>query len=452
MPDRDPRQTATSSRGHAITRRTVLTTAIPGALALGLGASAARMPLVRAAQSGGKSVSLQFWGRLTENKQIDALVKAWNDKNPNISVKYQGLPADQYRTKLLTATAAGNAPDIVGMDVAIMPQYMDQDSLHPLDDYIAAAGADFRADFPAGLWLSATKANKTYAVPWWADPSGMFYNLDLFKKAGIDTAPETWDDLMTAAKATTETKGGPSSAVYGAVFPAIGPSVMFTWLPFLWGNGGDLLDAKNCSAFNDQAGIQAMQLWVDLFQKGYMPRSAVLGQSSDELTQLVISNRAAMYVGGSSLINYAAVNAPDVKLGTAVMPRPANGKHSSYLGGDNLVIMNKSEHPDEAWQFIQFMIEADQMRQFATANDGVWVDGMMTRTSAYSDDFYTKYPLLKPFADALKIGRTPGTPLLSQIRVPVWNNFQEAFLDKKSVEQAMKDAQAAVNKITGCTS
>ena len=416
-----------------------------GALSRGITASAPRT--ARVAQD---SVTLQFWGRLTDSPQIDALVSEWNEANPNVQVEYQGFPADQYRTKLLTAASTGSAPDVVGMDVAIMPQYMEQGALVALDDFISEAGSGFRDDFPEGLWVSATYEGSTYAVPWWADPSALYYNVDLFNDAGIEAAPETWDDLMAAAEATSNVSGNPSSDVYGAIFPAIGPWVMYVWCPFLWANGGSLLDADNCATFQNEAGVEAMQLWVDLFQEGYMPRSAVLGQSSGDLEQLLLSNRAAMYLTGPGLINYAAENAPDVNLGTAMMPRPVDGDHSSYLGGDNLVIMQDSDYPEEAWEFIQFMVDSQRMQSFATDNVGVWVEGLMTRNSAFTEDFYSTNPLLRPFADALEVGRTPGTPLLSEIRVPIWNNFQEAMLGNKSTEEAMADAQADVNEITGC--
>ena len=439
-----------------VSRRKVVTRTLPagvsiaaaGSAALGRG-QVASAPLT--SRTTRQPVTLQFWGRQPENVHISAVVQEWNETHPDVQVEYQGLPPDQYRTKILTAMAAGNAPDVIGMGVGIMPQYMEQGTLLALDDFIEAEPSGFRDDFAEGLWVSATHEGTTYAIPFWSDPSALYYNVDLFNEAGITEAPETWDDLMAAAEATSNVSGNPSSDVYGAIFPAIGPWVMFVWLPFVWGNGGSLLEDSNCAAFQNEAGTEAMQLWVDLFQEGYMPRSAVLGSGSDELVSLVLSNRAAMYIQGPNLVQFAAENAPDINLGTALMPRPVDGTHSSYLGGDNLVITRDSDHPEEAWEFIKFMMDAERMRDLTLGNNGIWIEGLMTRESAFTDAFFEEYPLLRPFAEAQEVGRTPAIPLLSEVRVPIWNNFQEAMLGNKSVEDAMADAQAEVNEITGCS-
>ena len=86
-----------------------------------------------ASEAAGEATELQFWSRLPENEQIDALVQEWNETHPDIQVVHQGIPGADYRTKLLASIAGGNAPDVVSLDVAIMPQYIEQDNLLHLD-------------------------------------------------------------------------------------------------------------------------------------------------------------------------------------------------------------------------------------------------------------------------------------------------------------------------------
>ncbi len=399
-----------------------------------------------------QNVTLQFWTRLGDNAQVTSVTNDWNKAQPAIQIALQGIPGGDYRTKLAASVAGGNPPDIVGMDVILMPQYNGQKALLPIDDLLQTAGPNFVNDFAEGLWFSNRLAGSTYGIPWWSDCSLLWYNVDLFDKAGISTGPATWDELMADAKAVTKTTGDATTDVYGAIFPVIDPSVMFTWLPFVWAAGADLLDANNCPAFNNEGGVAAMQLWVDLFQNGYMPRSAVFGQSGAELMKLFFNQRGGMYVTGPSIVNQAKTTAPDLKLSGVVMPHPANGKPSSYLGGDNLVMMKATKAAPQGWQFMQFMVDPQRMRTLALANDGVYIGGMMTRLSAQTSDFFDQFPNLRVTQEAAKVGRAPNTPFLTEARVPVYDGFQAAMAGQKTVKQALTDAEAKVKQITGCTS
>jgi ABC-type glycerol-3-phosphate transport system substrate-binding protein len=392
--------------------------------------------------------TLRFWTRLADNPQVQQVVDEWNAEHPDIQIEYEGIPSADYRTKLLAAVAGGTAPDIVGLDVAIMPQYSGLDALLPLDDYISD---DLRADFPEGLWFSSIFDGQTVAVPWWSDPSAMFYNIDLFEQAGVEP-PETWEELKAAAAAISDLSDDAENDIFGATNVVIVPGNLFTWLPYFWGAGGELLDENNCAAFNTEAGAGAMQLWVDIVQAGDMPRSAIYGENSEPVQALFFSNRLGMYTSGPSLYRRAMEINPDLNIGSIVMPRSETGQHSSYLGGDNLVILNTSEHPDEAWQFIEYMIDSERMQTLAAENNGIYIEGLITRTSAFADDHFERWPYQRGFVEAQQYGRTPNSTLISEIRVPLWENFQAAQDGAMTVQEALDDAEMRVNEITGCTS
>lgn len=160
-----------------------------------------------------------------------------------------------------------------------------------------------------------------------------------------------------------------------------------------------------------------MQLWVDIVQAGDMPRSAIYGENSEPLQTLFFSNRLGIYTSGPSLYRRAMEINPDLNLGSVVMPRSEDGQHSSYLGGDNLVILNTSEHPDEAWQFIEYMIDSERMQTLAAENNGIYIEGLITRTSAFAEDHFERWPYQRGFVDAQQYGRTPNSTRISEIRV-----------------------------------
>ena len=397
-----------------------------------------------------QKTTLQFWTRLGATPdEVNAIVGEWNTANPNVNIVVQNIPGDQYRTKLLTSVAGGNAPDVVGLDVAIMPQYMGQDALLPLDSYIGAEGAGFHSDFGPGMWQGAASGGKTYGVFWWSDPSALLYNKTLFSNAGL-TPPQTWDELLSSADRLTKQSSNPNEQVYGAIMPVVGPWVMWVWLPYLWSAGAHLLDANDCAAFNNAAGVSAMQLWVEIYKHGDMPRSAVFSKDTQAIDSAFYSGRVAMYTQGAGMIRQAAKVAPTLELGVVPMPAARGGTRSSYLGGDYLVIMKSTKNAADAWKFITFAVDAKRMSSLAASNNGVWIDGLMVRSSALTPEFAQKYPYQQGFIDAERVGQVPTTKWLSEIRVPIWNGFQAALAGETTVEQAVADAAAKVNQITGC--
>jgi ABC-type glycerol-3-phosphate transport system substrate-binding protein len=402
-----------------------------------------------------KKVTLQFWTHLPNNQQIEQLVKDFNARNPSIEVIHQGLTPSSYTARLNLATAPTSSadtarPDIVGIDVMLMPDIVGKSVLLPLDDMLKLAGEGFTRDFGEGLFYSNRYQGKTYGVPWWTAPSLMIYNKTVLEKAGVTRVPETYDELMLAAKAITKGTGDPATAVYGAIFPITAPGVLLGWLPYLWGAGGDLLDAENCAAFNNAAGEGVMRLWVEMYTQKYMPPGAITGASQGELDRLFFNERAGFIVGSYSLVEQARRANPAIQVDAALIPRPANGKHSSYLAGDNLVILKSTKYPNEAWRFIQFMLDTKNMSTLALANNAIYINGLPTRNSVLTSDFFNRFPYARTIAEAAKVGRAPNTPFLDAAGAPLYTALQDALSGKKPVKQVLAEAEAQFNKVTGC--
>jgi len=403
-----------------------------------------------ATPASGAKASIQFWTRLGAEKQPADMSDEWNKAHPETQVVYQGIPGGDYRTKLLASVAGGNPPDVVGMDIVLMPVYTDQNALLAIDDYLTAEGAAFKNDFKQGLWVSTVDKGKTYAIPWWSDPSALFFNVEMATAAGFPKGPQTWDELKAIAKSATKLTGNPDTDIYGMVFPVISPS-MFTFLPYLWSAGADLLDQNNCAGFNNDGGRAALQLLTDLFQNGWMPRSALYGTDGTALANIFASGHAAMYVSGPAILAQVAKVKPDLKVGAVPMPGPTPGKQSSFLGGDNLVAMKATKFPKQSWEFMKFIVGAELMRKYTLANNGVYCTGLMTRTSAYTPDYFQKFPIQESLQKTAEVGRAPWpSTYLTEARVPLYNAMQAAMGGQQTVQKALAEAEPKVNQITGC--
>ena len=126
-----------------------------------------------------------MWERSGGNKQmVDMLVEAWNTKNPDCKINLTYIPHTEMVGKIAQGIASGEVPDLMGMDLIYAPQFEKAQQLVDLTDRIK--------DWPElktaskGHMTVATYEDRLYGVPLYADVSALFYNKDLFTRAGLD--------------------------------------------------------------------------------------------------------------------------------------------------------------------------------------------------------------------------------------------------------------------------
>ncbi|MET0744455.1 MAG: extracellular solute-binding protein, partial [Microvirga sp.] len=147
------------------------------ALALGLMSSALAAAELR----------FTVWtGNEAHLKMLNGFAESFKAKHPDVTVKYETIPPGDYTQKLTFQLAGGNPPDIGWMMEDAAPTFEAAGVLQDLAPVLnKAAGYDF-ADFskPAlGLWMVG---DKVYGVPFSTSPFVIFYNQDMFDKAGLD--------------------------------------------------------------------------------------------------------------------------------------------------------------------------------------------------------------------------------------------------------------------------
>lgn len=392
-------------------------------------------------------VTITFWSWMigeTDKAIQDEMVAQFMEENPNIKVDLQYVEYDQYWDKLLISVAGDTAPDIASLEPMRLPGYASRGVLLDLTDRLETWGT--KDDFFTGLWVSNTWEDRIYGLPWHASDFILYYNIDLLEAAGYDAPPTTWDELLEIALATTKDTGDPLTTTYGYV-PDLtsAPGVMFNWLPYLWSAGGDLLspDGKN-PAFNSPEGLEALNLLVELYNNGAIPQFAITGTWQD-IQGLWVNGQAALYVSGPHLIALTKNEAPDVHFSTAMLP--VKQKPAAFHTGGNLVILANSQHPDEAWKLLQYLTDADAQRQYAEANNGIWMSSLAPRKSAYSATFWESFPEVKAFSEALEYAQISVTPQLAEIMKPVGDAVQMATLGQIAPEDALAAAEEQVTAI-----
>lgn len=158
--------------------------------------------------TGALAGTIEFWTLFSgpDGAAIDALVKDFNasaGKEADVEVKLLIIPWDDFNTKLSVAMASRKAPALTVVNSDQVPVYANQGALDPFTPEELAAAGIVQADYVPKAWDAGNFDGKQYGVPISIFPRSIYYNKDLFEKAGLDpnSPPTTGAELMEDAKA-----------------------------------------------------------------------------------------------------------------------------------------------------------------------------------------------------------------------------------------------------------
>lgn len=267
-------------------------------------AVAAGLSLAACSSSGGDSgsggsnapVTITFWNSFTSSDRpaVEALVKKFNDENPDVKVDMTIMAGDVLNQKLLPAYQANQGPTIVAMDASQVPSFASKKVIQPVDDVYGDGGLD-ASKMPKASLDATTWDGKQYGVPFSASSTMLYYNKALLAKAGIAGPPATFDALVADAKKMTEYKdGGEATNVYGFAIPD--SAAVATWAVLLEAYGGGIVSDDNSkSTFGDDATIKAMDYWAGLIQNDHISPVGLTGVDGDNLFN---AGRVGYYING----------------------------------------------------------------------------------------------------------------------------------------------------------
>ncbi|MDQ2654977.1 MAG: sugar ABC transporter substrate-binding protein, partial [Chloroflexota bacterium] len=204
-------------------------------------------------------VTVTFASWVNETPMMMQLRDSFQELHPNITIEFQGVPAEEMDARLTTQVAGGNPPDSVYLDMSSVVDYASRDALVDLGPYIEKSTAVKRDDYVPAFLESALWEDQVYGLPYDGETTGLFYRKDLFEAAGIAEPPKTWDELQSAVEALTK------DGQYGYIIFA--PEAAYYWYPYLWQNGGEIMSADGTQIlFNSDAGKEAAEFYVNLAQ------------------------------------------------------------------------------------------------------------------------------------------------------------------------------------------
>jgi ABC-type glycerol-3-phosphate transport system substrate-binding protein len=402
------------------------------------------------------STTISIWTRLAE-EAAKPMFDAFEAAHPEIDLEVEYIPGGKnHINKLIAAVAAGNAPDMVTLDVVATEAFARLDALKPLDE-IMAANADIAAEtFPAGPLATGNFEGVQYAIPFGGDASAIAYNKDIFEEAGLDpeNPPQTWAEFTEAAKKLTFDRDGDGQKdVYAIQFVPSQPWLTtFYWLPYFWMAGGEVNDREAMQfTFNSEAGVRALSHLMDLhLVHGVVPPSAIGAQASADNQLEFLQGRVAMIFDGQAIIQRVNRDAPDFNLGIMPHPRPNAGDPlMSFAGGDNLAIM--ANIPDE-----ELTAAIDVLKGLTSVeNQRVWFDNSVwipVREELLEDPFYQSHPLQLVYLQSyLGAHAPPQTSHYVEVQQYLRDAFEQVAYGMMDAKQALDDAKARADELVART-
>ena len=342
-------------------------------------------PVAAPTASGGKAsgapveITFSMWGAPEELTVWKQIVADFEAANPNIKVNVEVSDWDSYWSKLKTQLAAGTPPDVFAMDAPLYLDYQSRGVLLNLQPYL-----DKNPDMLKDVYPQTLSAYKTpdgyYGLPRDFQTIVLFYNKDMFDKAGVayPTADWTWDDLRAAAKKLTkDTNGDGKTDQYGFIFDQWDMEV--GWSEALWSYGGDIISPDHTKTLiGEPKARQAWQLLNDMvFVDKSVPDANTIGQYGGDLFQAGVAAMTPM--GHWAVPGY---NTAGFKFDVVPMPKGPAGPATS-VNSAGFVVAKASKNPDAAFAFIQFAISKAGQTRLAQLGFAVPV----LKTVAESPDF-----------------------------------------------------------------
>jgi len=370
---------------------------------------------------------------------VKGLVADFNAGYPNITIEIEALAFDQMRDKLIASFQSSEPTyDLIVADNPWMDDFAPAGFLEAIDGRIANTPNYDHEDFFGPLREIADVGGTTYGVPFYNYALGYLYNEPLLTDAGL-AVPTSLDELVTTSKALT---AGDQTGL--AMQPQRGYKIFEEWANFLFAAGGSIYNEDGSGALDSPEAQAALEAYIDLYNNAAPANS--LNWAFDEAFRSVSTAQSAAMV--SYNWNLPALNSPDsgdfagdFKLAT--MP---GGKQ--VLGSWTWAIPTNSAAADEAWAFVSWITSKDVDVERVVAGGAAIRESTLQNERVISEGFGADYydAIIAILSNAAPLSEGPGGEEMIQA---VGTELSEAVAGTKSVEEALKAANDAINTIQG---
>lgn len=364
------------------------------------------------------------------------LVDQFNETHQKLQVDaiYIGQP-DAQLPKILTAVVGDVPPDMLWFVPQLTGQLVELGAIRPLDDWLDQS--PLKEEIDPVLFESMELNDHIWSVPFATNNAGIFYRPSLFAKAGIEGIPQTWDELEATAKKLTKDFDQDGLIDQHGIFLSLGKEewTVFTWLPFVYGAGGELLTENNQPNLVNEGTINALEFGANLVEKDWAMLSAP--ERGYELDNF-LSGRAAMQVTGPWTLGQLSETDVDYD----VFPFPKQEQKAAVVGGENLFVFKSNSDREKAcFEFLEYVLSEKFQTQWALQTGYLPINVKAQQSEEYQQ-FVEENPVLKVFLDQMNVAKVrPIIPNYTKLSENFGRAIEASLLNKKDPQDALNESQ-----------
>jgi len=398
---------------------------------VGLLAGMSMLALAAPADAGEVRVTVAEYSAKT-GPYFDEVKKEFEAANPGITVKFEVVPWDVLLQKLTTDITAGTNADLSIIGTRWLIDFVQQDVAEPLDSYITP---DFKGRFIDTFLSPSIMNGKTYGLPIAASARAMYYNKELFEKAGIAKPPATWTELQEDAR-KIKAQGAFGFGLQGK---EIETDVYYYYA--MWSQGTEILNKDGTSGLGTPGALEAAKLYKSMIDEG-LTQPGVTSNNREDVQNLFKQGKVGMMITAPFLSNQIKEEVPNLKYGVAAIPAGPSGARGTYGVTDSIIMFKNSKNKDEAWKLLDFLFTKEQRAKF-TQGEGF----LPVNKEEAKMDYYVNNADLAAFTALLPDARfAPVIPGWEEIAQITSDAMQKIYLGGDP-EAGLKDAAAKANAV-----
>ena len=346
-----------------IARRHVLAAGAAGSAALALAACGGDSG-GSGGEVDGEGKTITMWLMEGTNASADAYIEelktAFADAT-GATLDVQVQPWDGAHDKFVTAMAGGTGPDVAEVGTTWVPEFADAGGIDMLTEDIEAAGlSDGMVD---GLVEAGTLDGEMYGMPWYAGVRSILANREMLEEAGVDSQPESWDDLLTMI--TTLEEHDPD----WISFPVLGASI-FPAISFVWGAGGLIAEEQGGqwkATINAPEAVEGLTWYADLALEHNASTAAAATWKETDALAAFVQEKVPMFVSGSWTPATVRQDNPELgeKLVAFTLPAKDGPVAPSFLGGSLMCRFTETQEPELAFELIKLVTTGEFATRWA---------------------------------------------------------------------------------------
>ena len=377
----------------------------------------------------------------------EKFIEKYMKDNPHVNIQYEPTAGSEYMTKLKVSISAGTAPDVVWVDnwLELLPRGV----FEPLDEYAK------KFNFPLSeqnqeILEMCSYNGKIYGLCGWTGITGIYYNKELFDKAGVEYPKEgwTWDDVTDMAKKIT--KGEGADKIYGI-------SLQLDWNgaiePMMWGNGSRMIDdnLNYDGVMNSDKAAEAVAWYTSFTKEGLAPRLSAL-KSMGGTDEMFKAGKTGMVYSFSGNVKGLRESGFDMnKVGVIQLPVGSSGSKpaATVLFTNPICVSKDSKNKDEACKFLFARVGEEIQEEFTSMGWTMPAMPKLVDKMNLADDPHLAYfgeVLTKPEKYVFPKPTWWCSPVSSLISENLVNVLTKVIIDNEDPKKALDEAVETIKK------